>query len=81
LDCPEGSEIRRHDLSHFQDKKDKIVHSGCPRCRIVFYTVSQFIDHISEDVLSPLLDRLSSKQGGLKYGSQTQEAAERTAQT
>ena len=54
-------EIRRHDLSHFQDGKDRMVRPGCPTCRKTFYTVSQFIDHVSEDVLPPLLDRLSSE--------------------
>jgi hypothetical protein len=55
-------EIRRHDLSHFQDEKDEIVHPGCPTCRKKFYTVSHFIDHLSDDVLPSLLDRLSSEQ-------------------
>src|SRR6185295_5433076 len=53
-----------------------IVRPGCPRCRKPFYTVSQFID-LSEGVLPPLLDRLSSKE----HGSQAREAAERTTQT
>jgi hypothetical protein len=53
------TEIRRHDLSHFQT--DGIVQPGCPLCRKTFYTVSQFIDHLSEDVLPSLLDRRSSQ--------------------
>jgi hypothetical protein len=56
------TELHRHDLSHFQDEKDKMVRPGCPRCRKTFYTTSQFIDHLSEDVLPPLLDRLSAEQ-------------------
>jgi hypothetical protein len=40
-----SAEIRRHDLSHFQDEKDRMVRPGCPCCRKVFYTTSQFIDH------------------------------------
>jgi hypothetical protein len=55
------TKIRRHDLSHFQNEKDKIVQPGCPTCRKVFYTVPQFIDHLSNDVLPSLLDRLSSE--------------------
>jgi hypothetical protein len=51
------AEIRKHDLSHFQE--DKVVVPGCPRCRKRFYTVPQIIDHLSDDVLAPLLDRLS----------------------
>ena len=58
------TEIRRHDLSHFQNEKDRMVCPECPTCRKTFYTVSQFIDHLSEDVLPPLLDRLSSNQSG-----------------
>jgi hypothetical protein len=54
--------MRRHDLSHFTDEKNKIVQPSCPLCRKTFYTVSQFIDHLSDDVLPPLLDRLSSEQ-------------------
>ena len=56
------SELHRHNVSNFQDEKDKMVRPGSPRCRKVFYTTSQFIDHLSEDVLPPLLDRLSAEQ-------------------
>jgi hypothetical protein len=56
-----SAEIRRHDLSHFQDEKDRMVRPGCPACRKTIYTVPQFIDHLTEDVLPPLLDRLSSQ--------------------
>ena len=55
------TEIHKHDLSHFQDEKGRMVRPGCPTCRKVFYTVSQFIDHLTNDVLPPLLDRLSSQ--------------------
>jgi hypothetical protein len=54
-------ELRRHDLSHFMDGKHRVVQPGCSTCRKAFYTVSQFIDHLSEDVLPPLLDRLSAE--------------------
>jgi hypothetical protein len=53
------AEIHRHGLSHFQE--DRVVVPGCPLCRKRFYTVPQFIDHLSNDVLPPLLDRLSSE--------------------
>jgi hypothetical protein len=55
------TEIRKHDLLHFQDEKDKTVTPGCPRCRKRFYTVPQFIDHLSDDVLPPLLGCLSKE--------------------
>ena len=45
------TEIRKHDLSHFQDEKDKVVQPGCPLCKKRFYTVPQFIDHLTDDVL------------------------------
>ena len=56
-----SAEIHRHDLSHFVDAGNRVVQPGCPTCRKAFYTVSQFIDHLSEDVLPSLLDRLSSE--------------------
>jgi hypothetical protein len=31
------TEIRRHDLSHFQNEKDRIVQPGFPTWRKVFY--------------------------------------------
>jgi|KBSMisStaDraftv2_1062788.scaffolds.fasta_scaffold2887089_1 hypothetical protein len=46
------TEMRKHDLSHFQE--DRIVQPGCPLCRKRFYTVPQFIDHLSDNVLPPL---------------------------
>jgi len=36
------TEMRRRDLSHFQDDKDKMVRPGCPTCRKTLYTFSQF---------------------------------------
>jgi hypothetical protein len=35
---------------------------GCPACRKTLYTTSNFIDHINNDVLPPLLDRLSKAE-------------------
>jgi hypothetical protein len=55
-------EIHRHDLSHFMDEENKRVVPGCPKCQKRFFTVPQFIDHLSDDVLPPLLDRLSSNE-------------------
>ena len=52
-------EIGRHDLSTFVDEKDKIVITGCTLCRKNFGTVEQFKRHITDDVLPPLLDKLS----------------------
>jgi hypothetical protein len=52
------TEIQKHILDTFQN--GDVVVPGCPRCRKTFYLVSQFIDHLTNDVLPPLLDRLSS---------------------
>jgi hypothetical protein len=51
------TEIQRHDFSHFQDQN--IVVLGCPTCRMRINTMSQFLDHLTDDVLPGLLDRLS----------------------
>jgi hypothetical protein len=37
-----------------------IVETGCTACQKHFGTVEQFTRHITEDVLPPLLDRLST---------------------
>jgi hypothetical protein len=37
------------------------VTPGCPACKKKFYTMSTFIRHINEDVLTPLLDKLSTE--------------------
>jgi hypothetical protein len=55
------TEIGKHNLSTFMDEKDKIVITGCTHCRKNFGTVEQFKRHITEDVLPPLLDKLSSE--------------------
>ena len=54
------TEIQKHDLSTFMNKEHKIVETGCTFCRKHFGTVEQFKRHITEDVLPPLLDKLST---------------------
>ena len=53
------TEIQHHNLSTFTDARDKIVITGCSYCRKHFGTVEKFKRHITEDVLPPLLDKLS----------------------
>jgi hypothetical protein len=60
-------EIQNHDLTHFVDEPPSIaqggrgvVITGCSRCRKRFGTVSQFLDHLTHDVLPPLIDKLST---------------------
>jgi hypothetical protein len=54
------TEIHQHNLSTFMSEKHKIVQTGCSACLKHFGTVEQFKRHITEDVLPPLLDKLSS---------------------
>jgi hypothetical protein len=55
------SEIQKHNPSTFMSEKHKIVQTGCSICQNHFGTVEQFKRHITEDVLPPLLDRLSAE--------------------
>jgi hypothetical protein len=52
------TEIQKHNLSTFTSG-DKIVQTGCSACQKHFGTVEQFKRHLAEDVLPPLLDKLS----------------------
>jgi hypothetical protein len=38
---------------------DKIVQTGCSTCQKHFGTIEQFKRHLTDDVLPPLLDKLS----------------------
>jgi hypothetical protein len=55
------NEIQRHNLDTFMSAEHKIVQTGCSRCQKHFGTVEQFKRHLAEDVLPPLLDRLSKE--------------------
>jgi hypothetical protein len=55
------TEIQKHNLSTFMSEKHKIVQTGCPACQKHFGAVERFKHHITDDVLSPLLDRLSAE--------------------
>jgi hypothetical protein len=55
------TEIQKHDLSTFMSAEHKIVQTGCSACQKHFGTAEQFKRHITEDVLPPLLDKLSSE--------------------
>jgi hypothetical protein len=56
------------------DEKDKIVITGCTFCRKHFGTVEQFKRHITDDVLPPLLDKLSQAVRELTEGERHDEA-------
>jgi hypothetical protein len=62
-------EIHRHDFSHFVDEPPSVaeggkgvVVAGCPACRARIDTMSQFLDHLANDAMPALLDRLSKEQ-------------------
>jgi hypothetical protein len=57
--CALQTEIQRHTLSTFMSKEYKIVQTGCSTCQMHFGTVEQYTRHITEDMLPPLLDKLS----------------------
>jgi hypothetical protein len=60
-------EIYRHDFSHYVDRPpvvalggNGVVVAGCPACKVRINSMSQFLDHLANDVMPRLLDRLSS---------------------
>jgi hypothetical protein len=53
------TEIQKHNLSTFMNGHHKVVMTGYAFCRKHFGTVEQFKFHITDDVLPPLLDKLS----------------------
>ena len=59
-------EIQRHDLSYFVDEPPVaqggkgVVVSGCPACRKRINTTVQFLDHLANDAMPALIDRLAA---------------------
>jgi hypothetical protein len=53
------TETQKHNLSTYMSKEHRIVQTGCSTCQKHFGTVEQFKRHITDDVLPPLLDKLS----------------------
>ena len=63
------AEINRHDFSHFIDEPPAIAEGGkgvvvpgCPACKVRINTRSQFLDHLANDAMPALLDRLSQQR-------------------
>jgi hypothetical protein len=61
-------EIHRHDFSTFVDEPPSVARGGrgvvvprCPMCKKRIGTMPQFLDHLTDDVLPALLDRLSAE--------------------
>jgi len=64
-------EIQRHDFSTFVDEPPSVAQGGkgvvvpgCPTCKKRFGTMPQFLDHVTDDVLPALPERLSVVDGG-----------------
>jgi hypothetical protein len=61
------TEIRRHDFSTFLTEEPSmanggpgVVVPGCPACRKRINTMAQFLDHLADDVLPGLINKLST---------------------
>jgi hypothetical protein len=59
-------EIRRHDFNYFVEEPPliaqggkRVVVPGCPTCRKRINTMNQFLDHLADDVLPALIEKLS----------------------
>jgi hypothetical protein len=59
-------EIRRHDFSCFVDQPPSVAQGGkgvvvpgCPACKECINTMSQFLDHLADDVMPALIEKLS----------------------
>jgi hypothetical protein len=59
-------EIRRHDFNYFVDQPPSIAQGGrgivvpgCPTCLKRINTMSQFLDHLADDVMPALIEKLS----------------------
>ena len=62
------SEIRRHDFNYFVDHPPSIAQGGkgvvvpgCPACRTRINTMGKFLDHLAEDAMPVLIERLSTE--------------------
>ena len=61
------AEIRRHGFDTFVDEPPfvaqggrGVVVPGCPACRKRFNTMARFLDHLADDVLPALLDKVAA---------------------
>lgn len=61
-------EILRHDFGTYVDNPPSIaqggrgiVVAGCPACKKRLQSMNEFLRHLAEDAMPPLLDRLASK--------------------
>ena len=66
-------EIHRHDLSYFVDDPPSVaqggkgvVVSGCPACKKRINTMTQFLDHLTNDVMPALIERLARRSADVE---------------
>lgn len=54
-------ELMQHDFDCFVDDSAgaRVVVPGCPKCRKRIGTMPQFLDHLANDAMPKLLERLS----------------------
>jgi hypothetical protein len=64
-------EIRRHDFSCFVDQPPSVAQGGrgvvvpgCPTCKKRINTMNQFLDHLAEDAMPALIERLTETKTG-----------------
>ena len=62
-------EIQRHDFSHFVENPPSVAQGGkgvvvpgCPACKKRINTMSQSLDHLADDAMPALLNRLSAAE-------------------
>lgn len=62
-------EIRRHTFDTFVDEPPSVaqggngvVTPGCPACRKRLFTMANFMDHLTHDVLPAILNKLSTSR-------------------
>src|SRR6266481_5860024 len=63
-------EIRRHDFNYFVHEPPSIAQGGegvvvpgCPACLKRINTINQFLDHLAEDAMPALIERLYKRRG------------------
>jgi hypothetical protein len=68
-------EIQRHDLSYFVNNPPSVaqggrgvVVAGCPACRKRLNTVSQFLDHLANDAMPALIEKLATPPQRVERG-------------
>ena len=70
------AELRKHTLDTFNDKLHGVVTPACPHCTKAFYTISQLMDHLAEDILPGIVERAFSTATKYVYCSHCKAVVE-----